>query len=264
MLDIVTRDEWGSRYPSKYGVNRLYPGPFDLVVVHTGAVDIWPDTLAEGKAYMVRDERYHVETHGWNGIAYSFLVDLVGNVYEGRGWLRHGAHTENHNHDGHGIQVMGHGDLRAATFAQLAAIGELIREGQRLGKITADPWVGPHALYSLKGKTCPGTKVLSQLGLTLKGGVRRYSTIPALKVRIAEPPPVILEDDMPLSDADIDRIADRVVWKLRSYQDSGERLNVANQWRETGMRAEAIESLTHQVLQRLDRLEAAVEGLNVG
>ena len=35
------------------------------------------------------------------------LVDQLGNIYEGRGWFRSGAHTENWNSKGYGICWLG-------------------------------------------------------------------------------------------------------------------------------------------------------------
>ena len=44
---------------------------------------------------------------GWSDIGYSFLVGEDGNVYEGRGFDREGAHTQGYNNVGLAWSFMG-------------------------------------------------------------------------------------------------------------------------------------------------------------
>ena len=44
---------------------------------------------------------------GWSDIGYSFLVGGDGNVYEGRGWGREGAHTFGYNSVSYAASFMG-------------------------------------------------------------------------------------------------------------------------------------------------------------
>ena len=37
-------------------------------------------------------QNYHMDSNGWSDIGYSFLVGEDGNIYEGRGWSKVGAH----------------------------------------------------------------------------------------------------------------------------------------------------------------------------
>lgn len=65
------------------------------------------DTQA-GMVYMVRNiQCFHIESRRWHDIAYNFLVGNDGNVYEGRGWQRIGAHTHGYNSRGIGISFVG-------------------------------------------------------------------------------------------------------------------------------------------------------------
>jgi len=157
---IIPRAEWGST-----GNRGGYPlrGPLAHVVIHTWAMTPAghrPMTQAQGAAWMRSVQASHRRRWGPSSdIGYSFCVDPEGRVYEGRGWLRRGAHTVELNSSGHGLALMGHGDVQAATTAQWDALRWLILEGVRLGHI-ASPWrvTGHRDWPSAQriGKTCPG------------------------------------------------------------------------------------------------------------
>lgn len=44
---------------------------------------------------------------GWKDIGYNFLVGEDGNIYEGRGWGKHGAHSTPYNSKSIGICMIG-------------------------------------------------------------------------------------------------------------------------------------------------------------
>lgn len=162
MADIITRAGWGATYDG-YLSNGLYKGPWGECVIHTAGAIYRGSTLASDIAQVRGQERFHVETRGWRGIAYSFLISPAGRIFEGRGWLRYGAHTETRNGSAHGIQFMGHGDIDKATEAQWSSARWLITEGIRLRTITASPKISGHRNYSQKGKSCPGDLIYAEL-----------------------------------------------------------------------------------------------------
>lgn len=58
--------------------------------------------------FMVRNiQTYHIESNNWHDIAYNFLIGCDGNVYEGRGWDKVGAHTYGYNKKAIGISFIG-------------------------------------------------------------------------------------------------------------------------------------------------------------
>jgi hypothetical protein len=67
---------------------------------------------------------------GWSGVGYHFVVDQAGNIYEGRGWTRQGAHCPGHNVSGIGVQIAIGGDQKP-TEAALAACRALYDEACR-------------------------------------------------------------------------------------------------------------------------------------
>lgn len=48
-----------------------------------------------------------MDQKGWSDIGYNFLVGEDGNVYEGRGWDKQGAHSKPFNSKSIGICIIG-------------------------------------------------------------------------------------------------------------------------------------------------------------
>lgn len=172
-LRIIPRSEWGAKHGR--GGDATSKLPWGEAVIHTeaGAVRTgdWPEITAAAAVMSLTEqqhvqavERYHAVTLGWNGIGYSFFITRDGSIFEGRGWGRQGSHTETRNSTAVGICFAGHGDVQPATEAQWLAAEWLIREGIRLGHLTAAPKITGHRQYSTKGKTCPGGLIFPLLG----------------------------------------------------------------------------------------------------
>lgn len=88
----------------------------------------------EGREVTVSDiNRWHKE-QGYDGIGYHFVVDLDGNIHQGRAIERVGAHCKGHN--SHSIGVCYVGGLAAdcktpkdtRTMAQRAALEAVLRQ----------------------------------------------------------------------------------------------------------------------------------------
>ena len=65
------------------------------------------ETEEDCKAVVRAIQDYHMDSNGWSDIGYSFLVGGDGNVYEGRGWNKVGAHTYGYNSVGYGVCFIG-------------------------------------------------------------------------------------------------------------------------------------------------------------
>lgn len=79
---------------------------------------------------------FHMESKGWDDIAYSFLVGGDGAVYVGRGWDFQGAHTRGYNVKSISIAFIGTFNKYEPPTAQLDAAQKIIQEGVRLGKLS--------------------------------------------------------------------------------------------------------------------------------
>lgn len=167
-IEIITRAEWGARHGRGQDVSSKLP--WGEVVLHTEAGSKHaPASLATECRWIRAIESFHVNTRGWDGIAYTFLIAPSGRIFEGRGWGRSGAHTETRNSTAAGVCFLGHGDKWPATEAQWASARWLIGEGVRLNKLEPSPRIGTHAEYSQKGKTCPGTLIAPHVQPRLAG-----------------------------------------------------------------------------------------------
>jgi hypothetical protein len=131
---------------------------------------------------------YHVNTKGWSDIAYSFGVCPHGVRFTGRGWTKsqfaNGEDVVGPDDGGDKywftvLAFLGEGEV--PTSEMVEGVRALIAEGRSSGR--CGPRVLPHNAF--KRKTCPGTEF----------------TIHA-KAWDDQP----LENDMPLSDADLDKI----------------------------------------------------------
>ena len=99
------------------------------IIVHCSATpegrDVSVDTI----------RKWHLD-RGWRDIGYHFVIDLEGNVHEGRPVEQTGAHTKGHNWDSIGVCYVGgveaekkHGDWvpkDTRTQAQKDALDDLL------------------------------------------------------------------------------------------------------------------------------------------
>lgn len=77
-MTVFYRADWGAREP------RYAPTP----IVDTANVVIhYEGSHSDGSVEAVRNiQNYHMDKNGWNDIAYTWLINQNGDVFEGRGW----------------------------------------------------------------------------------------------------------------------------------------------------------------------------------
>lgn len=90
-------------------------------------------TVAQEIAEVKAIHRFH--SSKWLGVGYSFIITQNGNIYEGRGWGRIGAHagTTTGNETSYGIAFLVNGKIEAPTEEALRAFHELRLEGVNRG-----------------------------------------------------------------------------------------------------------------------------------
>lgn len=133
---IVPRVEWGAQPPTKDPEKlQKLPPPY-VIISHTASTFCY--TQAQCVLNVRVAQTFHIESKGWDDIAYNFLVGGDGNVYEGRGWGVVGAHTFNYNIMSIGISFIGTFNTVAPTKAQIHAATKLIEFGVENGHIRKD------------------------------------------------------------------------------------------------------------------------------
>lgn len=147
---MVTRSQWGAR-SAACSTRMSAPVPF-VIIHHTEGA--FCSTRASCSSQARGIQRLHMDDRKWCDIGYSFLVGEDGNVYEGRGWSRAGAHAPSMNSRSLGISVIGSFSRKPPNLAAQRAVKSLISCGVSRGLIRSN--------YILKGHrnvsptSCPG------------------------------------------------------------------------------------------------------------
>jgi uncharacterized protein YgiM (DUF1202 family) len=107
---IVSRAAWGADESLRYNRNgnEIFPvtyQPVEHVVIHHADTANFNDPVLEMRSIYY----FHAITRGWGDIAYNYLIDFMGNVYEGRvgGESAVGCHAEGYNAGSCGVCLMG-------------------------------------------------------------------------------------------------------------------------------------------------------------
>ena len=119
------RGRWGARDPKS---SPEYAGTVKMAFVHH-TVNTNEYTEADVPSMLRSIQAYHMDANGWNDIAYNFLVDRYGAIWEGRaGGIDRaviGAHTEGFNTGSTGVAVLG-------EFTSVQPSGQVIEAVARL------------------------------------------------------------------------------------------------------------------------------------
>ncbi len=119
-LDIVTREEWGSVADS----NSIDEHKIKRITIHHGGVEF-------GNEKNVIDHLKHLQAwsrsdKNWINIPYHYLLDLDGNIYEGRQLKYPGDTNTDYNPNGHLlICVLGNYEIQKINDKQLGNLVNL-------------------------------------------------------------------------------------------------------------------------------------------
>ena len=107
---VIGRPAWGADESLRFNKNgkEIFPveyAPVEHVIIHHSDTANFNDPVLEMRSIYY----FHAVTRGWGDIAYNYLVDFLGNVYEGRvgGETAVGTHAEGYNRGSCGICLMG-------------------------------------------------------------------------------------------------------------------------------------------------------------
>ncbi|XP_031726880.1 peptidoglycan recognition protein 6 [Anarrhichthys ocellatus] len=158
---IIPRCMWGAEPYRGTPTNLSLPLSF-MYIHHTHTPSQPCLTFQQCAADMRSMQRFHQEDRGWDDIGYSFVAGSDGYIYEGRGWLRQGAHTLGHNSVGYGVSFIG--DYVTGLPSQHSM--ELVRDKLAScavggGRLVADFVLQGHR--QVVNTSCPGDALYAEI-----------------------------------------------------------------------------------------------------
>lgn len=184
MPPVVTRKQWGAdRSLGDPCWSPIYGSTAKMVFIHH-TVNTNDYTRAEAPGIVRSIQAYHTQGRGWCDIAYNFLVDRFGTIYEGRrGGMRlpvRGAHSGDYNVNSVGISLIGNFDEAKVPAATKNAVVRLV--GWRLGTSYV-PAIGKVRLNRVRFDRISGHR--DAMSTTCPGRYA-YAWLPTLRRRVAD------------------------------------------------------------------------------
>ncbi|XP_017110911.1 peptidoglycan-recognition protein LE [Drosophila elegans] len=135
LCSIIPRHSWLAQMPMEDPIPLQLPVKY-VVILHTATESSEKRAI---NVRLIRDMQcFHIESRGWNDIAYNFLIGCDGNIYEGRGWRTVGAHTLGYNKKSLGISFIGCFMRELPTTDALNMGRNLLARGVEDGHIAPD------------------------------------------------------------------------------------------------------------------------------
>ncbi|XP_050074557.1 peptidoglycan-recognition protein LC-like isoform X4 [Anopheles maculipalpis] len=158
-LRMVTRTEWLAQ-PPREDLTDLKLPVHNVIIAHTATEAC--TTQQACKALVQSIQRYHVNQTKYGDIGYNFLIGGDAFIYEGRGWLKVGAHTKDYNSKSQGIAFIGNYEtVDRPTEEQIEQLELLLRNGTEGG------WLGQdYRLFGasqIKSTISPGKFLMEKL-----------------------------------------------------------------------------------------------------
>lgn len=150
IIDIVDQLP---QHPSKRYKPRNSSDIRQIVVHHSATKPISVDGRADAEAFA----RYHVQTHGWPGIGYDYVIGANGTVYKTNRNNAVNYHAGNANKISLGICLAGNFDLGEPPAEQWRAAARLVRVLMAAYGVPAQRVIGHREVPA--AKSCPGKRV---------------------------------------------------------------------------------------------------------
>ncbi|KMQ95640.1 peptidoglycan-recognition protein precursor [Lasius niger] len=178
-LNVISKAEWGARASKSPAANlKIKPAPNVIIHHSTGpscetqaecqlkvrGIQVINFTRSKPFLNMIVKSCFkneHMNNKGWSDIGYNFVIGEDGNVYEGRGWGKKGAHSIPFNSKSIGICIIGNYSNRTPKAAAIQAVAKLITRGVDNGEIKSDyKLLGHRQTWST---ACPGDSLYTMI-----------------------------------------------------------------------------------------------------
>lgn len=160
VASVICKTAWGAQPLA----GELGSHSIERMTVHHTAVRL--DRNSDAPGHIRGHQTFHQQS-GWVDLAYHYMVDANGNIYEGRPFSAPGDTFTNYDPAGHFLVCCeGNFDQQELPEAQLASLAAMLAWGSNAFGISPDT-IGGHRDYA--STTCPGTS----LAKTLEDGTLR-------------------------------------------------------------------------------------------
>lgn len=169
---IISRSAWGANETYRYnGKGQIWPPEYrtveHVIIHHTDTANFQDPLVAIRSIYY-----YHAITRGWGDIGYNYLVDYMGNVYEGRAGGENvvGGHAYQYAYGSSGIGTIGRFNFESETpEAQAGLVWITAWVGRKLDPLGSSDFHETPNLPTICGhrdvneSTCPGDYLYGDL-----------------------------------------------------------------------------------------------------
>ncbi len=156
MIDVIGREGWGARPPA----GLFHPHRLQRMTVHHSAS--WAAGPASAPERIRGYQRLHQGQRGWADIAYHFLIDPGGNVYEGRPVFVRGDTATSYDPEGHFLVCLdGDFDRQSPTSEQVGSLIDVLAWASLTYRLQPAEITG-HGDWA--NTSCPGRQVRARLG----------------------------------------------------------------------------------------------------
>lgn len=155
--EVMTRSEWGwtdaDIAASRHDIARI--------TIHHGGVEFADDR--DPVEYLRALQKWSREEKAWPDIPYHFVIDLDGNIYEGRPLEIAGDTNTSYDPSGHAlIVVVGNYDIRNPSEKQLDSVAALAAHLASTHAVAVQDIKG-HKDYAPGETSCPGANIYRYL-----------------------------------------------------------------------------------------------------
>jgi len=164
-LTIIGREGWTTRPQG-----RFTPHTIERITVHHTGAEITDNRAAIARLHQHQD--WHM-SHGWPDLAYHFMVDRNGNVYEGRPVDAVGDTFTEYDPTGHLLACFeGHFDVQDPSPVQLSAMVRLVAWATQTYSVRPANITG-HRDWAKT--TCPGKNMYWRLNGLIRAAIEHDS-----------------------------------------------------------------------------------------
>ncbi len=156
-FNAVRRAQWNAAPPKEpYSPHT----PFYFTLHHTQGH--YPKNLEEASAEMRFIQDYHQNAKGWIDIGYHFLIDPMGDIFEGRPIGAVGAHVKGRNTGNIGISIMGNYQPPVSDTFTGSALSSFVALGRYLKDTYSVDVSSFYAHRDIGPTDCPGSDLYAR------------------------------------------------------------------------------------------------------